>query len=202
MTTGPSPLAAEAIAAAAAVTGPAPAAAAPAAPGVGSGSPAPAPPPASPAIVAQRITGGVIALQADQLIYFASKRAARRAGLQLSASERAQLHLSEDEKDELEVFSPSAIPYLQQYADWIGKIGLALFAFALWSMYQDRRELIARAVELKKKAEAERAPAALPAPPGSTVQNPRSAGPAIVAAPPGSVITTGPVDPFARARVH
>lgn len=186
-------LAAEAIAAAAAVTNEQPAAGAPA-PGVGS---APAAPPVqqSPKILADKLTGGVIALQADQLIYFASKRAARRAGLQLSAQERGLLHLSEDEKDELQVFSPSAIPYLQQYADWIGKIGLGLFAFALWSMYQDRKELIARAIEEKRKHEARNPQAGAPA-----VQNPGSAGPALVSAPPGYLPgNSGPVDPFARA---
>lgn len=167
-----------------------------AAAGDANASPSPAgttEPPAPARASSLSIGKNVVAILVDQAFHTAWRRQARRAGLfPLSADERAALHLTDDERDELQTLAQGGVSnYLEKHADWIEKFSLGLFAFVLWSIYRERNELI------KEAAAARRASGEI----DPRARNPfmRRAGP--VASPvPGRTEIVGPVPPGAVVR--
>jgi hypothetical protein len=85
----------------------------------------------------------------DQGLYMVLKRKAKKLGLKIGPQDRAALKMSEVEKDELITFAPSIMPYVAQYADLIGKLSLALFGLALYTIYETKADLLAQAAALQ-----------------------------------------------------
>ena len=130
----------------------APPAAAPAAPAP-SGAPAPAPGPGGTVPNVTRpasLVEEAIVNFSDQGVWMLTKRHAKKTGLwpKLTANDKKLLRMNESEKEELVMFAAGVVPMAAKYADLIEKISLGLFAFALYSIYEDKKDVINRAVEL------------------------------------------------------
>lgn len=110
--------------------------------------PAPATPAAPPAKAVPHLTEQVAVEFIDQGLYMVLKRKAKKLGLRVGPQDRDALRLSDTEKEELLLFSPGIMPYIEQYADLIGKASLALFGFALWSIYKDKSDTLELAAKL------------------------------------------------------
>lgn len=138
------PKAAEAAAAKVDPAGPAAPAPAPTAPST------PAPAPTTPADVP--LAAHAVVQYADQALWALTKRRAKKAGILplLNAEDRAMLRMTEADKEELLIATPGVLPALAKYSDLIEKIGLGLFAFALWGIYEDKRDLVDKAAEIAK----------------------------------------------------
>lgn len=131
----------------------------PAAPAGGAPAPGAATAPATPAAPAHAgaqadvpLAAHAVVQYADQALWALTKRRAKKAGILplLSTEDRAKLRFTEADKEELLIATPGVLPALAKYSDLIEKIGLGLFAFALWGIYEDKRDLVEKAAEIAK----------------------------------------------------
>lgn len=152
---------------------------------------APAPAPSKPAAV-PHLTAEVAVEFIDQGLYMALKRKAKKLGLKIGPADREVLKLTEVEKDELLLFAPGVMPYIAQYADLLGKASLALFGFALWSIYKDKSDTL----ELAARIAAENAKQG----PGFAAGKPANGGVVLPVPPPlgprGPAAPSAPEGPF------
>lgn len=128
-----------------------PPAAAPAPSGAPPAAPAPSPGGTVPDVTrpASLVEEAIVNFS-DQGVWMLTKRHAKKTGLwpKLTAQDKKLLRMNDSEKEELVMFAAGVVPMAAKYADLIEKISLGLFAFALYSIYEDKKDVINRAVEL------------------------------------------------------